>query len=114
MFTQPVRNYNRSEQFLYGRSPALGLFLENAISLRVKHLHELHLIAHYLVSPFVDVHSARRDPLKAMRMQLNSGKQLDRTDSHLSKLWQHFSRFSLVGRNSHSDRDHCTLFLRMR
>jgi len=53
MFTQPVRNYYRSEQFLYGRSPVLGFFLENPVSLRVKHLHELHLIAHFLLSPFV-------------------------------------------------------------
>jgi len=47
MFTQPVGNYYRSEKFLYRSSSNLGLFLKNTIGLRIKHLHELHLIAHF-------------------------------------------------------------------
>jgi hypothetical protein len=57
MFSQPVRNYYRSQQFLYRGASILGLFLKNAISLRIKHLHELHLIAHFWLSLFF-MHSA--------------------------------------------------------
>ena len=55
MLTQPVRNYYGPEQFLYGGSPVLGLFLKSPVSLRVKHLHELHLVAQFLSSL---IHSA--------------------------------------------------------
>src|SRR5256885_139860 len=34
MFTQPVGNYYRSEQFLYRSSSILSLFLKNTIGLR--------------------------------------------------------------------------------
>lgn len=54
MFTQPVRDYYRSKQFLYRGASILGLFLKNTISLSIKHLHELHLIAHFSLSPFVE------------------------------------------------------------
>lgn len=59
MLAEPVRNYYGPEQFLYGGSSALGLFLESPVGLRVKHLHELHLIAQFLSSfaPSALVHS---------------------------------------------------------
>src|SRR5439155_25387872 len=69
MFTQPVGNYYRSAQFLYRSSSNLSLFLKNTIGLRINHLHELHLIAHFRFH--TQSCTSFQDPLKTIRTQLD-------------------------------------------